>query len=86
MCSTNITTLRSGFSVPYTTLLLCTANMAQYVSIDISKGDQFKPEFLKISPNNKIPAIVDHNVSGEPVTLFESGAILLYFGMWYAPW
>jgi len=47
--------------------------------IDIGAGDQFGPEFLKISPNNKIPAIVDPNgPDGAPISLFESGAILLY--------
>ncbi len=47
--------------------------------IDIDKGDQFDPEFLEISPNNKIPALVDHDgPDGAPITLFESGAILLY--------
>ena len=47
--------------------------------VDIAKGEQFKPEFLKISPNNKIPAIVDHDgPDGRPVTVFESDAILLY--------
>ncbi|MCY1044632.1 glutathione S-transferase N-terminal domain-containing protein [Corallococcus sp. bb12-1] len=47
--------------------------------VDISKGDQFKPEFLAINPNNKIPAIVDHAApGGTPLSLFESGAILLY--------
>ena len=49
------------------------------IPVDISKGDQFKPEFLKISPNNKMPAIVDHDgPDGGPYALFESGAILMY--------
>lgn len=50
------------------------------IRVDISKGDQFNPDFLAISPNNKIPAIVDHLPAdgGAPVSLFESGAILLY--------
>lgn len=47
--------------------------------IDIGRGDQFDPEFLKISPNNKMPAIVDPDgPDGQPLSLFESGAILLY--------
>ncbi|MBT8587529.1 glutathione S-transferase family protein [Polynucleobacter paneuropaeus] len=47
--------------------------------IDIGAGDQFKPDFIKISPNNKIPAIVDPNgPDGKPISIFESGAILLY--------
>ena len=47
--------------------------------IDIMKGAQFEPEFLKISPNNKIPAIIDPDgPGGQPVSVFESGAILLY--------
>jgi GST-like protein len=48
--------------------------------VDISAGDQFKPEFLAISPNNRMPAIVDHDPpgGGEPVSVFESGAILMY--------
>jgi len=47
-------------------------------NIDIGKGDQFTPEYLKINPNNKIPAIVDPNVEGEPIVVWESGAILIY--------
>ncbi len=48
-------------------------------AVDIGAGDQFAPEFLAISPNNKIPAIVDpQGPDGAPVSLFESGAILLY--------
>ena len=47
--------------------------------VDISKGEQHKPEFLKISPNNRIPAIVDPDgPGGRPISLFESGAILIY--------
>jgi GST-like protein len=48
--------------------------------VDISKGEQFKPEFLKIAPNNRMPAIIDHAPldGGAPISLFESGAILLY--------
>ncbi|KIC32165.1 glutathione S-transferase N-terminal domain-containing protein [Leisingera sp. ANG-M7] len=47
--------------------------------IDIGKGDQFAPEFLKISPNNRMPAIIDPDgPGGAPVSLFESGAILQY--------
>ena len=49
------------------------------IPVDIGAGDQFKPEFLSISPNNRIPAIVDHDVhQTEPVSVFESGAILFY--------
>ena len=46
--------------------------------IDISKDEQFAPDFLKIGPNNKIPAIVDDEAAGGPVSVFESGAILTY--------
>ena len=49
------------------------------VPIDISAGDQFEPSFLKISPNNKMPAMTDpEGPGGEPISLFESGAILIY--------
>jgi GST-like protein len=49
------------------------------IDIDIARGDQFSPEFLKISPNNKMPAIVDSDgPDGKPIAIFESGAILLY--------
>ncbi len=49
------------------------------IPVDIGAGDQFQPDFLKISPNNKIPAIVDPDgPDGQPISLFESGAILLY--------
>ena len=54
--------------LPYTTRL-----------VNILKGEQFEPEFLKISPNNKIPAIVDHDgPGGKTFSVFESGAILMY--------
>ena len=48
--------------------------------VNIGKGEQFRPEFLKIGPNNRMPAIVDHQPAdgGAPVSVFESGAILLY--------
>jgi GSH-dependent disulfide-bond oxidoreductase len=50
------------------------------IPVDIGAGDQFKPEFLRISPNNRMPAIVDHEPpgGGKPLSLFESGAILEY--------
>jgi len=50
------------------------------VPVNIGKGEQFKPEFLAISPNNRMPAIVDHDPpgGGAPLSIFESGAILLY--------
>src|SRR6201996_9343121 len=49
--------------------------------VNITKGEQHAPEFLRISPNNRIPAIVDPNgPDGQPIGIFESGAILLYLG------
>jgi GST-like protein len=49
------------------------------IPIDIGAGDQFKPEFLKISPNNKMPAMVDPDgPGGKPISVFESGAMLIY--------
>jgi GST-like protein len=62
-------------------LFLEEAGLPYFVTpVSLSKGEQFKPEFLAISPNNKIPAIVDHAPAGggAPVIMFESGAILLY--------
>ena len=53
--------------LPYNTILM-----------DLKKGDQFQSDFLRISPNNRMPAIVDYSEKSAPVTIFESGAILLY--------
>jgi GST-like protein len=52
----------------------------QIIPVNIGTGEQFKPDFLKISPNNRMPAIIDRNPpdGGEPISVFESGAILLY--------
>ena len=52
----------------------------EVVAVDINTGDQFDPDFLKLSPNNRIPAIVDHDPAdgGAPVTVFETGAIMIY--------
>ena len=51
------------------------------VPVNISKGEQFKPDFLKISPNNRMPAIIDPaGPGGRPISIFESGAILQYLG------
>jgi GST-like protein len=48
------------------------------IPVDIGKGEQFDPAFLAISPNHRMPAIVDHDAEGDPVSVFESGAILLH--------
>ncbi len=48
------------------------------IPVNIGKGEQFTPEFLAISPNNRMPAILDNGVDGDPVPVFESGAILFY--------
>ncbi|WRH68532.1 MAG: glutathione S-transferase N-terminal domain-containing protein [Planktothrix sp. GU0601_MAG3] len=52
----------------------------QIIPINIGTGAQFKPEFLKIAPNNRMPAIIDFDPvdGGEPLSIFESGAILIY--------
>ena len=58
-----------------------TATPYNVIPVNLGKGDQFKPEFLAISPNNRMPAIVDHECpDGKQVSVFESGAILMYLG------
>jgi GST-like protein len=70
-------TTPNGYKV---TILLEELGLAyNVVPVHIGKGEQFDPSFLKISPNNKIPALVDHqSPDGKPLALFESGAIMMY--------
>ena len=73
-------TTPNGYKIP---IYLEEADLSyRLIAVDIRKGDQFEEEFLRISPNNKIPAMVDHEPAdgGSPFALFESGAILLYLG------
>lgn len=69
----------NGFKI---TLMLEACELPYEVKfVNIGAGDQFKPEFLAISPNNRMPAIVDPDgPGGEPISIFESGAILQYLG------
>ncbi|MEQ9642782.1 MAG: glutathione S-transferase N-terminal domain-containing protein [Alphaproteobacteria bacterium] len=69
-----VTILLEELGVPY-----------NIVPVNIGRGEQFKPEFLKIAPNNRMPAIVDHEPTdgGEPLPVFESGAILIYLAEKY---
>ncbi len=64
-------------------LRLCLEELAlpyRIIPVDIGKGEQFKPEYLVVSPNNKIPALVDHDPAdgGPPLSMFESGAMMWY--------
>ena len=61
-------------------IMLEAAGLAyRVIAVDINKGDQFDPEFLRISPNARMPAILDHDgPAGKPISVFESGAILVY--------
>ena len=61
-----ITIMLEECSIPY-----------KVIPINLGKGDQFRPDFLKISPNNRMPVIVDSSLS-DPISVFESGAILMY--------
>jgi GSH-dependent disulfide-bond oxidoreductase len=72
-----------GWPTPnlYKVTILFEETGTQYntIPVNIGTGEQFNPDFLKISPNNKMPAIVDHEgPDGKPISIFESGAILMY--------
>ncbi len=61
------------------TIFLEEARLAyRIIPVNIGRGEQFNPDFLAIAPNNRMPALVDHDVEGEPLRLFESGAMLQY--------
>jgi GSH-dependent disulfide-bond oxidoreductase len=64
-----VSILLEELSIPY-----------KLIPVNIGQGDQFKPDFLKIAPNNRMPAIVDHDPldGGEPISIFESAAIMTY--------
>jgi GSH-dependent disulfide-bond oxidoreductase len=64
------------------TIMLEECGLAYVIKpVNIGRGDQFKPEFLTIAPNNRMPAIIDHDgPGGKPISIFESGAILQYLG------
>ena len=62
-----VSILLEELGMPYTT-----------TKVDITSGAQFEPDFLRISPNNRMPAIIDHDAPGGPLSVFESGAILIY--------
>jgi GSH-dependent disulfide-bond oxidoreductase len=64
------------------TIMLEECRLAYVVrTVNIARGDQFEPQFLAIAPNNRMPAIVDHDgPGGKPISIFESGAILQYLG------
>lgn len=69
----------NGFKI--TIMLEETGLPYNVVLVNIGRGEQFEPDFLAISPNNRMPAIVDHDIpDGRPISVFESGAILQYLG------
>ncbi|GAM18854.1 hypothetical protein SAMD00019534_020290 [Acytostelium subglobosum LB1] len=67
----------------------CLGINCNFIDVKWRDGEHYKPEFVRINPNSKLPAIVDHDVQGEPISVFESGNILLYladkYGMFIPP-